>query len=440
MVVFIMTEDDTLSPGTKDPHKKILIAISISLVSVITLIVVFFIFSSRGSYEDEIHETSSIESMVEVLDTSELSEIEIEILEKDPSLENLPTCGEETEFYTQLPLDKNDYFEQLPLGNLSPSAHVFPTDHIYLQTLDVEFTRENQVSRALYAPGDIVITSISESTNTTTGISDFGVRFRPCISVGGMFGHVGSLSTGIKNQLSDNNTCNEYETGGDLYRNCEYNVAIPLSAGDSIGTAGDGRSSSLDIWAWDYREVQNEFANPSRWGADSFHVICPADHYTTELKAYLLSRFTLLDGSVRTLEPVCGTIEVDIKGRAQGVWFNEAMIDGPREDNHVALVNDNIEPEKQAFSFGNSVNQIGIQTGTYFFDPQNIGTVNRDFSQVSNDGLIYCYEVKERFDMTVPFTILVTLSDAETIRIAKHSSTSCATSISSIGSFVEYVR
>lgn len=55
----------------------------------------------------------------------------------DPSITNLaslPSCGTSTTLFTAMPLAASQIAGWVPLGNLNPSAHTFPTDHQYIYT------------------------------------------------------------------------------------------------------------------------------------------------------------------------------------------------------------------------------------------------------------------------------------------------------------------
>jgi len=60
------------------------------------------------------------------------------------------------------------------------------------------------------------------------------------------------------------------------------------------------------------------------------------------------------------------------------------------EDPHMALVHNNINPAQAVFSIGTSF--TGVETGGYSFTPSASGLVNPDFSRVTADGKVYCFE------------------------------------------------
>ncbi len=122
------------------------------------------------------------------------------------------------------------------------------------------------------------------------------------------------------------------------------------------------------------------------------------------------------------MEPVCGTVNQDEWGTAQGVWFlsGEEVVERAREDEHMALVHDNIDPIIGAFSIGISLEEKGLPSSTYKFKPKHTGFVNRDFDEVKPDGNVYCYVASGGYSgQHWPHTIIIKMLDDSTLRIAK---------------------
>ena len=301
------------------------------------------------------------------------------------------SCGANNSFFTNSPLDQADFKGLVPLGNLNPSGHVFPTDHIYFYLSNVS-SRYN-----LYAPGNVTIISISGSEHVSQGFTDYSFDFQPCQELRFQFGHVSSLSDKLNQALTaPYDTENTYSTGGQTYRMFSKNVSIAVSAGEQLGTVGgNSGQNALDMGAYDTRKTIN-FANSSRWSqrGDTTHTVCPIDYYSGDLKNTLMARFGDYDGDrKRTIEPICGTIEQDVNETSQGVWFISGTSNSwSGEDSHLALVHDNINPNTAVFSVGTSMSSSGLSSGTYQFSPQSSGQLNRDFDEVRSDNNIYCYE------------------------------------------------
>jgi hypothetical protein len=173
----------------------------------------------------------------------------------------------------------------------------------------------------------------------------------------------------------------------------EYFVASNTVIGTAGGTVGQW---ALDFGARDERAPALQWANQARWengAGDIIYTACVSDAYEATLKLTLEGRFGKV-GNPRTTPPVCGTIEQDIPGTAQGVWFlSTADVNSIYpEDPHIALVHDNYDPSQGVLSIGTSVPDA---SGKHLFTPTAAGAVNREFSGISHtDSTIYCYPLQ----------------------------------------------
>jgi len=356
-------------------------------------------------------------------------------------LSSLPACQNTKELFTTFPVEDGKFSSITPLGNLNPSSHTFPTDHIYVEVADPQHPERNTLDKAksLIAPADMWILAIKMSEQVG-GVTDWAMDFSPCKDVKGQFGHVGSISDKIKNEIDKvDGKCNEYETGGHKFKSCSYNnLKVKVAAGEKIGTAGSERSGMLDIWMSDYREPQVKRANASRWSPDRNYVSCFLDYLPTSQKNQYYNLLRGPNQGIRTKEPRCGTTEVDIAGTTQGVWFYkpESLIN--QEDPHLALIFDNMETDKQVFSVGTSAGSAGLSSTVYRFTPKTSGNINRDFSQVTANGSVYCYDTIN--NNVENKSILLTMPTPEKLRIQKYPTT-CGTGPWTMSDgFIEYER
>jgi len=328
------------------------------------------------------------------------------------SSSSLPSCESNYSFFTTSPLNESDYTSITPLGNLNPSGHVFPTDHIY-------FYLTNYLSSYnLYSPGDATVIQISASEHVTDGFTDYTFTFQPCNEFKAQFGHVSALADKLSQALSAPYQWDStYSTGGKTYRNYGKNVSLTITAGEQIGTVGGNAGQmALDMNAYDSRITLN-FANLSRWSqrSDTTHTVCPINYYSSDLKTTLTNRFGDYDGNPkRTVDPICGTIEQDVAGTTQGNWFVAGTTTFSSEDPHLALVHDNIDPAQAVFSVGTSMSASGLSSGTYQFSPQSSGLVNRDFDDITSDGNAYCFEPNY-----LSGKIIMQLTNSVTLKIEK---------------------
>lgn len=77
----------------------------------------------------------------------------------------------------------------------------------------------------------------------------------------------------------------------------------------------------------------------------------------------------------------------DVGDTAQGNWFDSSLPLGPTPtSSHLALVHDKVDPTIAALVW------VPSPQGTWMFTPEHTGTVNREFSEITSDGNVYCYE------------------------------------------------
>ena len=368
-------------------------------------------------------------------------------IESEKQKSDFPSCGNKMDFFTVSPIKSEDYGDLIALGSLNPTGHVFPTDHIYLFSRNTpDNGRPSEaLTKPFYSPGDMWITEISTNENISAKITDYSISYQPCAEFRGKFGHVGRLSSKLKSEIekSENKKCDEYATGGSRFRACRYDqLKIFVKAGEELGTVFNGQSAALDIWATDFRIEKLKFANPDRWREESFYNACPANYFTDSIKNEMLGRFSSRErNGKRTIEPVCGTIEVDIKGTAKGHWFPGDYVKYAHEDKNMALVNDNKNPQVQAFSMGISGENKGYRSGVNFFVPKNSGNVNRDFAEVKSDGNVYCYETSDAWDGRGQKAVLyLNMPNGETIRVEKSNRSACGQGPWSMENYIEFVR
>ncbi len=274
--------------------------------------------------------------------------------------------------FTALPIDTADITALVPLGNLNPPAHTFPTDHMYLYC----FTPKPFLS--IHAPGNVSIIRIGRTHYNAGQVNDH-YDYNLALGAGGSYlvwGHISKLSQKILDAVNNfsNAKCEPpYTTGGGTFEQCYETTTIPVTTGEIIGTA----TAVNGLAGMDFGAIVNGSA------------VNPLEYFNTGTKTMLEAKLGRFDGMVkRTIAPICGEIDQEIPGTVQGNWIKKGFPKTP-EDNNMALVKDNIDPSKQAISIGNSL--PGLPSNVYYFAPQKSGFVNRNFSEVKADGNIYCY-------------------------------------------------
>jgi len=343
--------------------------------------------------------------------------------------------------FTALPLAENDFTDLAPLGNLNPTGHTFPTKHHYFYIVNSDDEGAPDVV-PVYMPGDSWITQISttEHLSASPVYTDYSISFKPCNQYRAYFGHIQGLSSELETLLENSTAdfCTSYSTGGDDYHHCGYSLEHYVSAGTQIGIAGGTVGQwALDFGARDQRQTALQWANQERWeadGDDTIYTACVSDAYEDTLRLTLEARYAY-GATTRTVEPVCGTIAQDVPGTAQGVWFlSTASTDTTSpEDQHIALVHDNYNPEVGVLSIGTSISGA---SGRHEFSPATSGLIDRELSDITNDGLVYCFDINQPNNR-----LLLQMTGASTLQLEYQSSTQCSDGgFNFTGSEVSFIR
>lgn len=334
---------------------------------------------------------------------------------------DLSACGS-AELFTALPMALADLRGLVPLGNLNPSGHTFPTDHLYfyIRLADPSDNSSGPASVNVYAPGDVRITQVAatEYLSAEPSYTDYTLTFYSCDELHAYFGHMQSLSSSLSTQVGSlTSDCETYSTGGANFRSCSKTVSIDVTAETLLGTAGRAGQLALDFGAYDSRITSTALVSQDRFTTSYPYAVCPIDYFSASLKSDLEARFSSYTGETqRTTAPVCGEVGQDVSGTAQGIWFLPNTAVYP-EDPHLVLAHDNVTPSIAVFSMGTSL--TGVSSGIYTFTPVDSGFVDRDFSSVTVDGNRYCYETEEG---TV---FILQLASSTTLHIQKLDQANC---------------
>lgn len=351
----------------------------------------------------------------------------------------LPSCGEKKELFFVPPLQFSDFTGVVPLGNLAPSAHVFPTAHLFFE---LRRTNPNDGSSLpaevpVFAPSDMAITMISSTTTSSKQeFDDYALYFYPCAEVYAYLDHLVTLSSTLQkaHDAAPADNCEQYTlrygttVGSVDWTFCKKEVNIQVKKGEQLGTAGKGAGQRrFDFATFDTRISPHQFANPQRWtGLREGYIpytVCPFDYYPADIQHQLKTYLGVISGNKpRTIEPVCGEVAQDKLGTAQGNWVTpDTGLVGP-EDKYLALVHDSLDPRVPVFSVGTSIPTIPYSE--YRFTPEAEGLVNRDFSQVIPEK-VHCYDGLKNRENSVSPIILLQLKDQETLLIEGQQKTSC---------------
>jgi len=327
--------------------------------------------------------------------------------------------------YSTLPTDLSTIGAIDPLGHVNPSGHTFPADHIYFYA-----STTTSVSHTAYAPGNVHITTIrsTEYPDAPTPFKDYAIYFFGCRELKMYYAHIRTLGPSVLSQFVESDRdCSTYITSGTHYRGCNTNVNIPIQEGDVIGYGAT--SGAFDWGALDYRYTPIPFANPARHiNTDQYYTVCPIDYFTSGPKAAMEAKLGRFDGGrQRTTAPVCGEYNQDVAGTARGFWYFPGAPNVP-EDPHLALIFNNDYAPWENISVGTSLPNHG--PAFFIFVPTHGGLVNREFSEVTPDNNIYCYDTfydpigqSGAYAGTI---VILRMMNSTTLRIETQSAADCS--------------
>ncbi len=292
-----------------------------------------------------------------------------------------------TTVFNCIPLEDDAYYEIIPLGNLNPPGHTFPSDHVYFVLNDGVYD--------VRAPADGFIIHVRNCTFNKEGpYQDYSIYIIHTNTIKSYFHHLSGLADWIVKKTG------EIEVGS------EVNVNIPVKAGDVIGIAKKqpGGSVCLDWGAVDY-DVTLSFIHPEIY-SDTAHAVCPLDYLNEDLreKAYLKVN--------RVGEPRGGKIDYDILGRLSGNWFLEGVYPWWYWSTHLAFV-----------YYVYNASQMVVSVGGDLLSPLTVGVYNAtgpDFREVSAESGVVTYHLVGYYPDSVRgknYTLIVQVVDDEKIRV-----------------------
>lgn len=332
-----------------------------------------------------------------------------------PSLSGADSCGESKQVFSTSPIPPEELEYIVPLGNLNPPGHTFPTKHMYWHYADHD---DDTVPKEIdvVAPADIEVTSISSLEDDS--FTDYSVDFSACEEVNGYFIHLTTLDDKLVEAFDGPEDCQVMDHGEGEFKQCFMEVSVEFEEGERIGTVGGVESlTAMDFGLYDVRAEPAYVAAEERMSDEFGYVVCPIDYFpaTTQDKLYQ----KIGNGREnRTQEPLCGTPHHDIAGTAQGVWFHAEESNGGDGTYNLALVPDNVDPSDLVISIGRALADTGIASGAFRFSPEDEGYINRRFADVSADGDTYCYEVFARHGTGAENrSLLLTMPEDGTLRL-----------------------
>ncbi len=223
--------------------------------------------------------------------------------------------------FTQAPIDLDEVREIVPLGNLNPPGHTFPTDHAYLYKADPAR------ASVVYAPAAGTILRVFRFMPDDVKVA---IRVTPTLHY--TLGHVNP------------------DPGLEEGRRVE--------AGQRLGVTSH-RSFALDLGMVDASRRLPGFVRPERYPEDTLHAVSPFPHFVEPLRSRL---YRLIRRSGPDLD---GRIDLDVPGRLAGNWFLEGL-DAAESDRseawerHLAFAVDVHEPAETRIAVGGTLALTGV--------------------------------------------------------------------------------
>ena len=292
--------------------------------------------------------------------------------------------------FSVLPVDLASVPFVTPIGGLGPPGHTLPTDHVGFYLTGTGIT--------LRSPSAMTIKGVGRTTYLVSpfrqGQSDYSVTGALCQNQELIIGHIQTVVSAIDAAVSTSD-CETYSTADETVQTCRSEANIALTAGATIGTVGGPSAGAFDWGLHDPRHT-NFYVNPGRYAPPLLDAVCPYDPFVPALRVQL---YGMIGDGVRTASgesPQCGSMSVDVAGTAAGAWVlqSDPVVQAGDETNFAVLAPHPLFPQsKQAFSLGPAAlfatSTSGAGNDTYPLETS--GRVNRRFSDVTADGLPYCY-------------------------------------------------
>jgi len=333
----------------------------------------------------------------------------------------LPDCPADLSGLLTSPIIPVDSLQNLtPLGNSNPPGHTFPVDHVYFN-----HNIKTSPATSVYVPGNGRLIKIQDETGyDASGIvmrHAYLVEIALCKGVAIQLSANADLSPEFSRILQNTSGQKCKEVGGKhdnekTIKQCSYEISVAVNAGDLMLTTTPG--DFPEVWAFNYNTTPRSDVDWKRYDYSDYpYAFCLFDLYQGELKDQYYSKFGLsiihkeaekekafgqgkqvqVDQFVpRTIKPICGEINQNRVGTVQGDWFGasyDPSLEKTSEYNgtDLALIHSNFNPTYGRLTVGGN---IISSAGVFEFIPNHTGTYNREFSEVTAGGSVYCYDGK----------------------------------------------
>jgi hypothetical protein len=290
-------------------------------------------------------------------------------------------------YLTHLPVEQSLIQEVSILGQFNPPGDIFPRGQTSLALNGSGLT-------PLYAPARSTILSVRSTTwsgsEFRADTTDYSISFEidACPQIEGVFHHIPALTSALMARLADA-TCETYSTTSESVVSCTAFVRIPTDAGAVLGQATASHGFDFDFFD---KRVTYDYVMRRRYPGAQW-AICVQPLYPPPLRDFLLERVGR-GGVRRTHEPVCGRMEIDVAGTAQGMWVvegHDVVMDFATSHLFFALAYDDLSDDFLVIATGHPAFRLNAYSPLYTFHAESEGRVNRRFVDLPADGTIHCY-------------------------------------------------
>ncbi|TXT62576.1 MAG: hypothetical protein BAJALOKI1v1_900006 [Promethearchaeota archaeon] len=296
------------------------------------------------------------------------------------------------------PLDNESFIEILPLGELTPPIHTFPTDHIYYILNDSEGETWN-----VYAPasGTVFWLYFQQVSDENGTYDDYSIGIRHSSSYISYFYHVANLS-GPLSQYS-----------GTMADDSEVFINKPVSKGQIIAKAWvHGSQTNLD-WGLENHEIDLPWIHPETYWSGTAYCDCPLYYLTGSNLTDAKAKIKRLN--VETDPNWGGEICFDQANTISGNWFSENK---SREgytiytlhQKEIALVYNNFNASQMVVSIGSNATGA-CECGVYNATGPRWNTTTMESGLTS-----YNLTVRQN-ELIKNYTMLVQLVEPERLKV-----------------------
>jgi hypothetical protein len=293
--------------------------------------------------------------------------------------------------FTASPLGLDRLLHIIPLGNLNPPGHTFPTNHMYFnwRTGAIDTSIDPSLLPTVYAPTSGTIASVVRRNNNTDG------------------------------QLIIHANRQFYFYVSHVVVDASLVVGSTVTAGQVLGT-GSRHTVGVDLGVINFDRVPNFFLAPLRNTFESRYGDSPLRYFAEPLRSSL-DALVLTSATDKN-----GAFALDQAGRLVGNWYAPGLPEDQTSEglvtNHLAFAYDELDPTLIMIGIGG---RLGVTGGQYRVsgntpDPANV---------TSASGIVAYTLVSVPASMTAPGVLLVQLIDDFTLRTEV--TTTGATSFSS---------